>query len=119
MASGGPGRSLCCSLAQLTLLRSYSMNTNPYATPTAPDHQPQGKGGCRVAKALGTVMLLGSLIVMAYGAVAFWLIRWLPPNGGPTGRLPSLYVMGAGIIGAIVGLVVRDLRWAGAAKKAK
>ena len=93
------------------------MNTNPYATPAAPDHQPQDGSGRRLARAIGTAILAAGLVVLAYGAVAFWLIKSLPPNGGPNGRLPSLYMMGAGIIGAIIGMVVRDLRLAGRAKK--
>jgi hypothetical protein len=61
------------------------------------------------SKAIGTVILLVGLTVLVYGAVAFWLINSLPPNGGASGRLPSLYVMGAGMVVALTGLVVRDL----------
>ena len=93
------------------------MNTNPYATPTAGDQRPQDRKGHRVARAIGTAILAAGLVVLTYGAVAFWLIKSLPPNGGSSGRLPSLYVIGAGIIAAIIGMAVRDLRWAGRAKK--
>lgn len=86
------------------------MNTNPYAAPTAPANSPRDRGGRRLARTIGNAMLAAALLVLVYGAVAFWLIQWLPPNGGPSGRLPSLYVMGVGILGSIIGMVVRDLR---------
>ena len=55
-------------------------------------------------------VLATGLVVLAYGAVGFWIINTLPPNGGASGRLPSLYVMGAGIVLSVVGLVARDFR---------
>ena len=55
-------------------------------------------------------MLTAGLGLLAYGAIAFWLIQTLPPNGPGRGRLPSVYVMGAGIVIAFLGLIVRDLR---------
>jgi hypothetical protein len=61
----------------------------------------------------GMAILGAGLAILAYGAVGFWLINTLPPNGGANGRLPSLYVMGAGMVVAVVGLVVRDIRAGG------
>jgi len=46
----------------------------------------------------------------AYGAVAFWILHSLPPNGGGSGRLPSLYVLVGGMAAMLLGLVIRDLR---------
>jgi hypothetical protein len=66
-----------------------------------------------VLRKIGTVVLAVGLAMLAYGAVAFWLINALPPNGGANGRLPSLYVMGIGIAVAIVGLIARGLRFGG------
>jgi uncharacterized membrane protein len=59
---------------------------------------------------VGTGILILGLLVLAYGAVAFWLINSLPPNGGAQGRLPSLYVMGGGIVGVLIGLAMRVQR---------
>ena len=63
-----------------------------------------------VRKKYGTAILGAGIAVLAYGAVGFWIIKTLPPNGGPTGRLPSLYAMGGGILITIAGLVMRDYR---------
>ncbi|MBN1854101.1 MAG: hypothetical protein JW829_15345 [Pirellulales bacterium] len=81
---------------------------NPFKTPK---EDPAAATSARsFSKTLGTGIVLVGLAVIAYGAVAFWLIQSLPPNGGGNGRLPSLYVMGLGIVVAVVGLVARDLR---------
>jgi hypothetical protein len=64
-----------------------------------------------MSKIIGTLVLAAGLICLAHGAVGFWVIKSLPPNGGASGRLPSLYVMGAGISVAFVGLTVRGLRF--------
>ncbi|MBA4032098.1 MAG: hypothetical protein C0478_14575 [Planctomyces sp.] len=64
----------------------------------------------RASKGIGTAILLVGLMALAYGAIAFWLIKSLPPNGGANGRLPSLYIMGVGVVVAVIGLIVRDLR---------
>jgi hypothetical protein len=92
------------------------MDPNPYATPTASDPKPPDSNR-RIARGIGTAILAAGLVVLAYGAVAFWLVQSLPPNGGASGRLPSLYVMGVGILGAIIGMVVRDVRLAGPARQ--
>jgi hypothetical protein len=63
-----------------------------------------------VTRSIGTGLFLTGLAILAYGAIAFWLIKSLPPNGGPTGRLPSLYIMGGGIVAVLAGLALRDLR---------
>ncbi|MDZ7618795.1 MAG: hypothetical protein U1E05_17455, partial [Patescibacteria group bacterium] len=44
-----------------------------------------------------------------YGAVACFLIS-LPLTGLLGGRLPSIYIMGAGGILSVVGFAMRDLR---------
>lgn len=81
---------------------------NPYESSETPAEHSSPPRPLR--KTAGTAILIIGLMILAYGATAFWLLNFLPPNGGPTGRLPSLYVIGVGIITAIVGLVVRDLR---------
>ncbi len=58
---------------------------------------------------IGTVILLIGLAVTAYGAVAFFLVQSLPPNGGPNGRLPSVYILFGGMAGMFLGMVVRGL----------
>ncbi|MEM8782298.1 MAG: hypothetical protein AAGE65_05505 [Planctomycetota bacterium] len=63
-----------------------------------------------MTKTVFTGLLLVSLLVAAYGCVAFFLMNDLPPNGGPQGRLPSLYVMLGGIGGMLVGTVGRNLK---------
>lgn len=96
------------------------MNENPYQTPSSdpqapnPPHQSSSKTGNSsgmgaVAKIGAGVLILG-LMVLAYGAVGFWLINNLPPNGGAQGRLPSLYVMGIGIVLSTIGLSIRGFR---------
>jgi hypothetical protein len=81
---------------------------NPYE---APEDTVAGSTPARhVSKIIGTCVLVAGSAILAYGATAFWLIKTLPPNGGANGRLPSLYVMGAGIVVAVLGLVARDLR---------
>ena len=81
---------------------------NPYE---APKDEVAARTPTRsVSRMIGTGVLVAGLAILAYGATAFWLINALPPNGGANGRLPSLYVMGAGISIAVVGLVARDLR---------
>jgi len=49
------------------------------------------------------------MMVLAYGAIAFWVLPFLPPNSESEGRLPSLAVMGAGVLVTVVGLVLRSL----------
>lgn len=63
-----------------------------------------------VLRNIGTAILTVGLAILAYGAIGFWFINSLPPNGGASGRLPSLYVMAVGIVVAVVGLIARDLR---------
>jgi hypothetical protein len=94
-----------------------TMTKNPYASPTADDGGPPEGRGRRTTKIVGAAILAAGLICLVYGAVAFWLVQTLPPNGGPTGRLPSAYVMGVGMVIAILGLAIRDLRLVGGAKQ--
>jgi hypothetical protein len=54
----------------------------------------------------GAILALG-LLVLVYGIVACWRVPSLPPNGGPRGRLPSLYMIGVGIVITIAGLAAR------------
>jgi hypothetical protein len=68
---------------------------------------PQGKS---IARMIGTVIALAGVAALAYGGVAFWLMRSLPPNTVES-RLPSIYVMGAGIVVALAGLALPDFRW--------
>ncbi|AMV34945.1 hypothetical protein VN12_22655 [Pirellula sp. SH-Sr6A] len=68
------------------------------------------KNNRSATRSIGTGLFLTGLAILAYGAIAFWIIKSLPPNGGPTGRLPSLYVIGVGIVAVLAGLAVRDLR---------
>jgi len=84
---------------------------NPYEAPKDKAAAPTPTR--HVSKMIGTGVLVAGLAILAYGAIAFWLINVLPPNGGANGRLPSLYVMGAGILVAVVGLVARDLHLGG------
>ena len=64
-----------------------------------------------VSRKIGTAILVLGLLILTYGAVGFWLINTLPPNGGAYGRLPSLYVTGVGIVVSVVGLAARGLRF--------
>lgn len=91
------------------------MSTNPYTSPSSCDNETQdrhGKAG-GAAKTIGAAIAVVGLAVLAYGAVAFWLLQFLPRNGGPNGRLPSLYVIFAGIAAVLVGMVVRGVRLPG------
>ena len=96
------------------------MDENPYQSPATEvnrEDPPQSRAGQRVAKAIGTAVGTLGLVTLVYGAVAFWLIQSLPPNSGMSGRLPSLYVMGAGIVLVLGGLAARDLRLAGRTRR--
>ena len=92
-------------------MRSYEMSdSNPYASPT------EGKAATKSGSGwnkVGTAVLVVGLATLAYGAVAFWIVQSLPPNGGASGRLPSLYVMGAGIALSLLGLTALGFRWSG------
>src|SRR5262245_29849594 len=82
------------------------MDSNPNQSPPTYDARKRRRS-LGLAKAIGTSVLVLGLATLAYGALAFWVFPLLPPNGGVNGRLPSLYVMGAGIIAAVVGLTLR------------
>ena len=64
-----------------------------------------------ILRRIGTAILAIGLAILVYGAAGFWLINALPPNGGANGRLPSLYVMGMGIVVTLLGLATRGLRF--------
>ena len=64
----------------------------------------------RVSQTIGTFVLVIGGLILAYAAAAFWLFNDLPPNDAIHGRLPSLYLMGAGIVIAVVGLIASDQR---------
>lgn len=68
------------------------------------------KQGAHKVRKLGTVILVLGVAVLVYGALAFFLVRSLPPNGGSAGRLPSLYVLFVGMGIMLFGAVVRGLR---------
>ena len=59
---------------------------------------------------LGTGILLFGVVVLAYGAFAFFVNNNLPPNGAAQGRLPSLYLLFAGMAAMLVGTILRGLR---------
>ena len=62
-----------------------------------------------ILRKIGMVVFIVGVVFLTYGAVAFWLINSLPPNGGANGRLPSLYLMAVGMIVTLIGLSVRGL----------
>ncbi len=80
---------------------------NPYEPTDSASSSSSARSASQVA---GTSVFIVGLVVLAYGAIAFWLVPSLPPNGGTNGRLPSLLVMGAGIVLTLIGLAVRGLR---------
>lgn len=59
---------------------------------------------------IGTGVLVVGLATLAYGAIAFWIIPTLPPNEPATGRLNSLFVLGAGAAASLIGLAIRETR---------
>ena len=85
------------------------MEQNPYQSPPSHDNHRQTSGQGAV-QAIGTAVLIGGVVTLAYGALAFWVFPFLPPNGGVNGRLPSLYTLGIGIVATLVGLALRGLR---------
>ena len=58
---------------------------------------------------LGTGILIIGAALTIYAAIAFFLLKNLPPNNG-TGRLPSFYLLSAGMAVMLVGTVVRNFR---------
>jgi hypothetical protein len=98
------------------------MDENPYRPPETPHESPRRgpriKTVMTMARKLGTGILVIGIAVLAYGALAFFIKNDLPPNGGPSGRLPSLYVLFAGMAAMLLGMTVRGLR-IGAAKDEK
>ena len=63
-----------------------------------------------MARKVFTAVLILAVLVTAYGALAYFVVRTLPPNGGGSGRLPSLYIMLGGIAGLLVGAVGRNFK---------
>jgi len=63
-----------------------------------------------MVKKIFTAVLIVTMLATAYGAVAFFLVQTLPPNGGTNGRLPSLYIMLGGIVGMLVGAAGRNFK---------
>lgn len=88
---------------------------NPYEPPQ--EEMDAASPAVPPLRKIGTTILLIGLATLAYGAIACWLLQRLPPNGGGQGRLPSVYMMGIGIVIVLVGLVVRDLRVGRKAKR--
>jgi uncharacterized membrane protein len=60
-------------------------------------------------KSLGTVILMIGVSVSLYAAVAFFAMNDLPPNTDDS-RLPSLYLLFAGMLVMFVGTAVRSFR---------
>jgi hypothetical protein len=58
---------------------------------------------------LGTLVLIVGIAVSLYAATAFFLRNELPPNS-ETSRLPSLYLLFAGMAVMFVGTAVRNFR---------
>jgi hypothetical protein len=63
-----------------------------------------------MTRKFGNGILWISVVVAAYGALAFFLITSLPPNGEAHGRLPSLYILFGGISGMFMGIAFGGLR---------
>ncbi len=80
-------------------------DSNPYETQAGSTSTSPAKTGLSL---LGRLVLGVGLIALGYGGVAFWLLTNLPPNTTDS-RLPSLYVMGAGVVVTLVGLVLRGI----------
>ncbi|MEM1213066.1 MAG: hypothetical protein AAGI68_12310 [Planctomycetota bacterium] len=64
--------------------------------------------GLMIKVVFTAVLVIGALTTV-YGALAFFVLQALPPNGSGS-RLPSLYVMFAGMGGMLAGAVGRNLR---------
>jgi hypothetical protein len=62
-----------------------------------------------VLRGFGTVVLIIGAATTVYAAIAFFLIASLPPNNTET-RLPSLYLLFAGMLVLFTGIVVRNFR---------
>ncbi|GIW96263.1 MAG: hypothetical protein KatS3mg110_4304 [Pirellulaceae bacterium] len=75
----------------------------------SPQPHVSGRDVRQLIRRVGTVVLIVGAVVLSYGAVGYWIIPSLPPNGGAYGRLPSVYVMGVGMVGALLGLVLRGM----------
>jgi hypothetical protein len=58
----------------------------------------------------GKVILILGLIATGYGALDFFVIVSLPPNDPLNGRLPSLYLILAGIPAMLIGLFLGSVR---------
>lgn len=84
------------------------MTENPYKASST--EAPHSSLRMNLRRGIGTGVLVMGLLVLAYGAIALWIIPILPPNEPTTGRLNSLYVLGAGMIISLIGLAVRETR---------
>lgn len=84
------------------------MNVNPYESSQIAAQTTSRRSG--MVANLGTTILLVGLAALAYGAFTFWIMPLLSPNTAWSGRLPSLYCMGAGIFTALIGLTLRSLQ---------
>lgn len=80
---------------------------NPYESPEE-DSLPSGPGRSAL-RDTGTGLLCLGLGLLVYGALGFWVFQTLPPNGGASGRLPSIYVMGSGILALLIGSGLRGM----------
>src|SRR4051812_45357860 len=92
------------------------MAENPYESPqAAPESR---RSSFAIANSAATTIVVLGLAALAYGALGFWIVPALPPNSGWSGRLPSLYVMGGGMLAAVAGLATKSLAAPTAAKGA-
>lgn len=91
------------------------MRDNPYASPVPTDAPLADDGRWSAMKVLGTVGAIAGLCALVYGAVACFVVS-LPPNNPVSGRLPSIYIMVAGGIFAVIGFAMRDLRSAASSR---
>jgi hypothetical protein len=84
------------------------MDENPYQPPQA-NSAPPASSRAPMRSIIGGAILGVGVGVSAYGALAFWVFRGLPPNDHVS-RLPSLNVMFVGMALMLFGLVFRNLR---------
>ena len=58
---------------------------------------------------IGTIILIAGVVATLYGALAFFVVNDLPPNNQIEGRLPSLYILFAGMATMLLGATVKGM----------
>jgi hypothetical protein len=91
-------------------VRWNPMNENPYQSPQADTAREARRNPKTITTRIGTAILVLGLVALAYGAFTFWVMPSLPPNTAWSGRLPSLYCMGAGIFVTLIGLTLNSIQ---------